>query len=194
MIRFVLCFLALLSFAFAQDVKEEEMVLQTYQLKGNDAVKTAALFNSLFTQNIFVTQRGQVVVQKIAFRAVGDIHSNNLIVLTTSDYHKQVKEMLDKIDVFSGPKLQTKIFKLNYLDASQFAPLATRILPTGSSCFANVRTNSLIVVAEQNRIDDLTKVISSIDIRVDQSSSIDIQKLRNANVSELSELIKKITK
>ena len=194
MIRFVLCFLALLSFAFAQDVKEEETILQTYRLKGNDAIKTAALFNSLFTQNIFVTQQGRVVVQKIAFRAVGDIHSNNLIVLTTNDYHKQVKEILAKIDVFDGPKLQTKIFKLKYLDASQFVPLAVRILPTGSSCMANVRTNSLIVSAEQNYIEDLEKVLTKIDVRVINVDSVNIEKLKNANVSQLSDLIRQITK
>jgi general secretion pathway protein D len=124
---------------------------------------------------------------------------------------KRVEKILRIMDV-KGPDIRMEVIKLKWAIATSIEPQLSRLVQTimrtrvrppqpggqpGQETLeivADQRTNSLIVVAEQNRIDEILKMIRKLDSGEipAQTRGIHIYRLKNTNAAPLSDILNRV--
>jgi general secretion pathway protein D len=124
---------------------------------------------------------------------------------------KRLERILKYMDV-KGPDIQMKVVKLKFAIATSLEPQLSRIVQSiirtrvrppqpgvqpGQETLeivADSRTNSLIVVADQNRIPEVLKMIGELDTgeMPSQTRNIHVYRLKNSNAAVVAEILNRV--
>lgn len=151
-------------------------------------------------------------------RASADDFSNSVIVNAPRDKQREVEALIEEIDQQTDQPLSTKVYKLEFADATQALPTIQSVLtanaPTGrgstgrpqqgfggflsriagpgqgeSSATADVRTNSLVVNATEATHRIVETLVREIDIDVPVENSTFVIPLSNARADSVAQLL-----
>ncbi|MEO7317696.1 MAG: secretin N-terminal domain-containing protein, partial [Chthoniobacteraceae bacterium] len=92
-------------------------------------------FGAMFGGGGGQTPGGQSEARQAASRvvAVADEQSNSLIVSATKDLIPEITEVVEKLDTSIDAVSETRIFRLQYADATELAEVLTKLYPDTSS-------------------------------------------------------------
>ncbi|MHC4543157.1 MAG: type II secretion system secretin GspD [Planctomycetota bacterium] len=129
--------------------------------------------------------------------------TNSIVITDTSSNIHHIAKIIQKLDV----KEQITIFGLNYASAQALSEQITRIIqksravsspvgrnrstpqtPTGMKIIPDIRTNSLIVVANAQDTETIERLVKQLDVeRPNSANNVHVVYLENAQPKEVAE-------
>lgn len=136
------------------------------------------------------------MIPHIQVKATSLEEKNMLVVKAPESIQKQIEKMLEIIDKPNNNKELT-IVKLNYIPANDTAIILQNIINyknknnPGMSIGDN-KTNKIIILESKENLKDFMDIILKLDTKPNQANPIFITKLKNANSTQLSNLLNQI--
>ena len=161
------------------------------QLEHARADELARSLTSAFQAKTVRDRRGQWPVTITA-----DAASNNLIVTAASDRFEEITEMVAELDVEEqGGRRLVQTFKMTFADPgsvtnavnTMFRPASRGAAPRDRvECTNDWTTNSVVVRASQENMDEIVKLIEEMDTQGDAERSQHILEVSNSNASDVA--------
>lgn len=132
----------------------------------------------------------------IQVKATSLEEKNILVVKAPESIQKQIEKMLEIIDKPNNNKELT-IVKLNYISATDIATIIQNIIGYKNKTNPGIaigdnKTNKIIILETKENLKDFMDIILKLDNKSNQTNSIFITKLKNANSTQLSNLLNQI--
>lgn len=136
------------------------------------------------------------MIPHIQVKATSLEEKNILVVRAPESIQKQIEKMLEIIDKPNNNK-ELIIIKLNYIPANDTATILQNIINYKNKnnpgmSIGDAKTNKLIILESKENIKDLNLIVSKLDTKYNQANPIFITKLKNANSTQLSNLLNQI--
>ena len=136
------------------------------------------------------------MIPHIQVKATSLEEKNILVVRAPESILKQIEKMLEIIDKPNNNK-ELIIIKLNYIPANDTATILQNIINYKNKnnpgmSIGDAKTNKLIILESKENIKDLNLIVSKLDTKYNQANPIFITKLKNANSTQLSNLLNQI--
>ncbi|MFN3650693.1 MAG: secretin N-terminal domain-containing protein [Armatimonadota bacterium] len=154
-------------------------------------------------------------------RFAADTRSNSLIIHASPQNIEAVKEIIAQIDVNVAPRTEYRIIKLEFADATYLADQLTQLVNTGQAGFGgffggfggfggnrnnqnrtgalvdyrvvpDVRTNSLIITAPLDAIENLEALVQRLDRPSNVQDVVRVFQLENAIASEVATTLRNL--
>lgn len=146
-------------------------------------------------------------------RVTSDDSGKNLIVSAPKEYHNQIKKIILSLDK-PNELPEVRVIPLTYAYSSDLAPIMQNIIRVSkpvkvSSSQFNIsskfdiensgivlsddRTNQLIVISDKLTNSYIEKLVKAIDVKSNFKDSVFINKLKNANVNTIINIINGIS-
>lgn len=145
-----------------------------------------------------------------------DEKTNSLIIKAPTAMQKQIEQIVKDLDKQNNEMTEIKVVQLVYLNASEVEPVlqivmnAFKPLPIKSSqlelnnnswnnsihgiVLADERTNKILLISDKVTVINLEKVAKELDKKTITANSAIITKLKNANASNVSEILNSISR
>ena len=174
-----------------------------------DSAALAQLLSTVYEQ--LSEARGQTTTQRPDISIIPVGRPNAVLILSSPDDLESVNELIDELDKPVAPRTSFKVFRLRHAIASQIetmledfytrqgtgggaTALADRTgLMARIKIVADVRTNSVIVLAQPNDLKEISKVIEQLDkAGGDTVAQVKVVELRHAVAEELADSLSSI--
>lgn len=122
--------------------------------------------------------------------------SNALIVRAPENIQQQIQKILEIIDNPKNTK-SLEIIKIEFLPATDISSIIQNVINYKSIknpgiCIGDNKTNKVIILEENKNIIDIKNIIKQLDKKSNINNNILITKLKNANSSQLANLLNSI--
>ena len=126
-------------------------------------------------------------------KATSDERTNSLIVRAPESIQIQIQKILEVIDNPYNTK-SLEITKINHIPAQDLSAIIQNVITykyksNPGICLGDNKTNKIIILEEPKNLLELREIISKLDTKIIFNDTILIKKLKNANSSQLSNLI-----
>lgn len=174
-----------------------------------DSAALAQLLSTVYEQ--LSEARGQTTTQRPDISIIPVGRPNAVLILSSPDDLESVNELIDELDKPVAPQTSFKVFRLRHAIATQIetmledfytrqgtgggaTALADRTgLMARIKIVADVRTNSVIVLAQPNDLREISKVIEQLDkADSDTVAQVKVIELRHAVAEELADSLSSI--
>ena len=174
-----------------------------------DSAALAQLLSTVYEQ--LSEARGQTTTQRPDISIIPVGRPNAVLILSSPDDLESVNELIDELDKPVAPRTSFKVFRLRHAIASQIETMledfytrqgtgggATALpertgLMSRIKIVADVRTNSVIVLAQPNDLKEISKVIEQLDkAGTDTVAQVKVIELRHAVAEELADSLSSI--
>ncbi|HRQ72312.1 MAG TPA: secretin N-terminal domain-containing protein [Phycisphaerales bacterium] len=175
------------------DVEPEQQMQQFKVVRLNHALAT----DVRFTLNLLLRNRPRGTGEpdpSIDFNSI----DNTLSILATPDQMRQIGEMIEQLDVPSGPGRKTEFVKLEFADAEQtakalgvfygrFAAEATTAGARNATIIADPTSNSLVISADEGEWENIRALLSKLDTEeYDTSRQLVVIPLKHADATSVA--------
>lgn len=136
------------------------------------------------------------MIPHIQVKATSLEEKNMLVVKAPESIQKQIEKMLEIIDKPNNNKELT-IVKINYIPATDIANIIQNIIRYKNKTNPGIsigdnKTNKIIILESKENLKDFMDIILKLDTKPNQANPIFITKLKNANSTQLSNLLNQI--
>lgn len=119
--------------------------------------------------------------------------SNALIVRAPENIQQQIQKILEIIDNPKNTK-SLEIIKIEFLPATDISSIIQNVINYKSIknpgiCIGDNKTNKVIILEENKNIIDIKNIIKQLDKKSNINNNVLITKLKNANSSQLANLL-----
>ena len=120
------------------------------------------------------------------------VKGRNLIVSSKEEARKRnipIRTGNDPREIPDNAEMVMQIIPLERIDATQAAADLATLMPSSATITANQDSNSLVVTDTQSNIRHIVELVSALDSSAGSVSSMKVFKLKNADPTEMAQLI-----
>jgi general secretion pathway protein D len=120
------------------------------------------------------------------------VKGRNLIVSSKEEARKRnipIRTGNDPREIPDNAEMVMQIIPLERIDATQAAADLATLMPSSATITANQDSNSLVVTDTQSNIKHIVELVSALDSSAGSVSSMKVFKLKNADPTEMAQLI-----
>jgi len=199
---------------FVKIIPRAEAVQRSFQVRIGSNPEDIPRSDSILTQIIPLSYADAAEVSQIIrpFLATSShmatyTRTNSILITDTSSNIHHIAKIIQKLDV-TGSKEQVTVIELSYASAQVLSEQITRIMQktkvssptqpgrsrnisqveTGMKILPDVRTNSLIVVANAQDTETIERLVTQLDVqRTSRADNVHVVYLKNAQAGETAE-------